>query len=63
MIPGLKSIEEEMTPDGKTRIIFNIEDDKAQEFFDYLGIAKDDEAGFQKIIIEAIETYLKKVQP
>lgn len=63
MIPGLKSIEEEMTPEGKTRIIFNIEDDKAQEFFDYLCISKDDEAAFQKIIIEAIETYLKKVQP
>ena len=40
MIPGLKSIEEEVTPEGKTRIIFNIEDDKAQEFFDYLGISK-----------------------
>lgn len=61
MIPGLKSIEEEVTPEGKTRIIFNIEDDKTQEFFDYLGISKDDEAAFQKIIIEAIETYLKKV--
>lgn len=63
MIPGLKSIEDEVTPEGKTRIIFNIEDGKEQDFFDFLNISKDDEAAFQKIITEAIETHLKRALP
>lgn len=63
MIPGLKSIEDEVTPGGKTRIIFNIEDGKEQEFFDFLNISKDDEEGFRKIVTEAIEQHLKRNLP
>ena len=59
MIPGLKSIEEEITTDGKTRIIFNIEDDQVDEFFNFLMLEKNDSAGFEKLVIEAINKFIK----
>ena len=32
-IPGLKQIIEEQTEDGKTRFVFDIDDDRSDEFF------------------------------
>lgn len=60
MIPGLKSIEEEQLPDGKTRIVFNIEDDRVDEFFNFLMIEKNDTAGFEKLINDALASYLNR---
>jgi hypothetical protein len=60
MIPGLKSIEEEITADGKTRIVFNIEDDQADEFFNFLMLEKNDSAGFEKLINNALTEYLNR---
>lgn len=60
MIPGLKSIEEEITADGKARIVFNIEDDQADEFFNFLMLEKNDSAGFEKLINNALAEYLNR---
>lgn len=60
MIPGLKGIEEETTPDGKTRIIFNIEDNQVDEFFNFLMLEKNDSAGFEKLINNALTEYLNR---
>ncbi len=57
-IPGLKSIDEEMLPDGKMRLIFNIEDDQSEEFFKFLGIEAGNTAEFEKLIHEVLSTYL-----
>jgi hypothetical protein len=59
-IPGLKSIEEELLPDGKMRLIFNIEDDQSEEFFKFLGIEAGNTAEFEKLIHEVLSTYLVK---
>lgn len=60
MIPGLKSIEEETSPDGKLRIVFNIEDDKAEDFFNFLMLEKNDAVGFEKLINDALRQYLDR---
>lgn len=57
-IPGLKSIEEEHLPDGKMRLIFNVEDDQSEEFFKFLGIEAGNEVEFKKLIHEVLNTYL-----
>ncbi len=57
-IPGLKSIEEEQLPDGKMRLIFNIEDDQSEEFFKFLGIEAGNAVEFEKLIHEVQNTYL-----
>jgi len=58
-IPGLKSIMEEKTEDGKTRIIFDIDDDRSDEFFAQFGLQPGDEAGFESLVIEAINSFIK----
>ena len=62
MIPGLKSIDvEDADPlSGKTRVVFNIEDDKAEEFFKFLMLENNDTAGFEKLLTNALETYLNR---
>ena len=62
MIPGLKSIEieESSSPNEKTRIVFNIEDDKAEEFFKFLMLENNDTAGFEKLLTNALETYINR---
>jgi len=67
-IPGLKGIDEETLPDGKMRIIFNVEDDQVDEFFKFLGIESRNKEEFEKIIHEALSTYLdshkeKSIEP
>ncbi len=57
-IPGLKSIEEEHLPDGKMRLIFNVEDDQSEEFFKFLGIEAGNAVEFEKLIHEVLNTYL-----
>jgi|688.fasta_scaffold672646_2 hypothetical protein len=59
-IPGLKSIEEELLPDGKMRLIFNIEDDQSEDFFKFLGIEAGNTEEFEKLIHEVLSTYLVK---
>jgi hypothetical protein len=57
-VPGLKSIEEEHLPDGKMRLIFNVEDDQSEEFFKFLGIEAGNAVEFEKLIHEVLRTYL-----
>lgn len=58
-IPGLKQILEEAGPDGKTRFIFEIDDDRSDEFFRQFGLQPGDEAGFEALVIEAINNFVK----
>ena len=58
-IPGLKQIIEEKTPDGKTRFVFDIDDDRSDEFFTKFGLQPGDEAGFEALVIEAINNFVK----
>ncbi len=58
-IPGLKSIVEEKAEDGRTRIVFNIDDDRGDEFFAQFGLKPGDEAGFEALVIEAINNFIK----
>lgn len=62
MIPGLKSIDEEISADGKTRIVFNIEDDKVDDFFNYMLLEKNDTVGFEKLVTNALQEYLNRSQ-
>jgi hypothetical protein len=58
-IPGLKQIIEEKDPDGKTRFVFDIDDDRSDEFFAQFGLQPGDEAGFEALVIEAINNFVK----
>ena len=58
-IPGLKQIFEEKVEDGKTRIVFDIDDDRSDEFFRQFGLEPGDEAGFEALVIEAINNFVK----
>ena len=58
-IQGLKQIIEEKGPDGKTRFIFDIDDDRSDEFFAQFGLQPGDEAGFEALVIEAINNFVK----
>jgi len=58
-IPGLKQIIEETTPDGKTRFVFDIDDDRSDEFFAKFGLKPGDEAGFEALVIETINNFVK----
>lgn len=62
MIPGLKNIDVEDTDplSGKTRVVFNIEDDKVEEFFNFLMLESNDTAGLERLLIDALETYLNR---
>lgn len=58
-IPGLKGITEEPGPDGKTRVVFEIDDDRSDEFFRQFGLQPGDEDGFERIVVEAINDFVK----
>jgi hypothetical protein len=58
-IPGLKRIYEEIGEDGKTRFVFDIDDDRSDEFFAQFGLQPGDEAGFEALVIEAINNFVK----
>lgn len=58
-IPGLKGISEEKTEDGKTRFVFEIDDDRSDEFFRQFGLEPGDEEGFEALVIEAINNFVK----
>lgn len=59
-IPGLQSIWDEQGPDGLTRIILEIDDDKVDQFFDALGLQSGDTGGLQDMIIKSLEWALKE---
>ena len=59
-IPGLRQIIEEQTEDGKTRIVFDIDDDRSDEFFTQFGLQPGDEAGFEALVVEAINNFIKE---
>jgi hypothetical protein len=59
-IPGLKQIIEEKAEDGKTRFIFDIDDNRSDEFFAQFGLKPGDEAGFEALVVEAINNFIKE---
>lgn len=59
-IPGLKGIHEETAEDGKTRFVFDIDDDRSDEFFAQFGLQPGDEAGFERLVIEAINSFIRE---
>ena len=60
-IPGLISITEETIEGGGARFIFEIEDDKEEQFFSAFGLTPGDNEGFQRVVIEALETMLERI--
>ena len=59
-IPGLQSIWDEQGPDGLTRIVLEIDDDKTDQFFEALGLQSGDTEGLQDAIIKSLEWALKE---
>jgi hypothetical protein len=59
-IPGLIAISEIKDPDGQTRFIFEIEDDKVDQFYTAFGLQPGDEAGFRRVLLESIEMMLAR---
>lgn len=60
-IPGLIGITEETIEGGGARFIFEIEDDKEEQFFSAFGLTAGDSEGFQRVVIEALEAMLERV--
>ena len=58
-IPGLKQIIEETAPDGKIRFVFDIDEDRSDDFFKQFGLEPGDEPGFEALVIEAINNFIK----
>jgi hypothetical protein len=58
-IPGLKQIIEETGEDGRTRFVFDIDEDRSDEFFAKFGLQPGDEAGFEALVIEAINNFVR----
>jgi hypothetical protein len=58
-IPGLKQILEEQTDDGRIRFVFDIDDDRSDEFFRQFGLEPGDEEGFERMVIEAINNFAR----
>lgn len=58
-IPGLISITEEAIEGGGLRLHFEIEEGREEQFFAAFGLTAGDSAGFQRVVIEAIERLLE----
>lgn len=61
-IPGLIAITEERQEGGGSTLIFEIEDDKVDGFFAAFGLQPGDQAGLQRVVIEAIERMIEHKQ-
>ena len=61
-IPGLIAISETHNPGGGSTFTFEIEDDKVDGFFAAFGLQPGDQAGFQRVVIEAIERMIEHKQ-
>ena len=61
-IPGLIAISETHNPGGGSTFTFEIEDDKVDQFFQAFGLQPGDQAGFQRVVIEAIEMMIERNQ-
>ena len=61
-IPGLISIEESTQPDGSLQFVFEIEDEKEAEFYAAFGLEPGDSAGFQGVLIEAINLLTERIK-
>lgn len=57
-IPGLVSITEVPDDKGGSRLVFEIDDDRSDEFFERLGLQPGDEEGFNTIVVAAINAYI-----
>lgn len=61
-VPGLTSIKERTTPDGKVQFIFEIEDERAEEFYAAFGLQVGDSEGFQRVVVEAITLLTERMR-
>lgn len=59
-IPGLLGITTENQPDGGLKIIFELDDQKFENFFDALGVLPGDEEGLRDVIIAGLEWATKE---
>lgn len=62
-IPGLIEISEVIDEDGKTKVVFEIEDDKADQFYTAFGLQTGDDVGLRRVLIKAIEMLESKATP
>jgi hypothetical protein len=60
-VPGLIGITEETLDGGGSRFIFEIEDGMEEQFFSAFRLEPGDNAGFQRVVIEALEAMLARV--
>ena len=60
-VPGLLGISEETIEGGGARFIFEIEDGMEEQFFSAFGLEPGDNAGFQRVVIEALEAMLARM--
>lgn len=61
-VPGLISIEEHTKLDGTVQFIFEIEDERVDEFYAAFGLETGDSAGFQRVLIEAITLLTERMR-
>lgn len=59
-IPGLLSITEEPQEGGGSRFVFEIDDDKVDQFYAAFGLQPGDQEGLQRVVIEAIQEMLDR---
>lgn len=59
-IPGLLGITTEDQADGGLKIIFELEDQKFENFFDALGVPPGDEERLRDVIIAGLEWAIKE---
>lgn len=59
-IPGLISIDTEDLAGGGTRLIFEIDDQQVEQFFESLGIPTGDVEALTGVIIQGLEWALKQ---
>ena len=61
-IPGLISISEQPGTNGGMTLIFEVEDDKVDQFFAAFGLQPGDQEGFQRAVIESLEMMMTRMQ-
>jgi len=59
-IPGLIGITTEAQEDGGLKIIFELDDQKFENFFEALGVLPDDEEGLRDVVIAGLDWALKE---
>lgn len=59
-VPGLIAITEDAQPDGSMRFVFEIDDERVDDFYAAFGLQPGDKAGFQRVLIEALNLLIER---